>query len=142
MIAYYLEIRQLHIALAIATGALFLARGTLVLAGRAPLANQVVVRYLSYTIDTALLTAALMLLTMLRLSPLESTWLGAKILLLAVYVVAGSYALRRAATPRGRQRGFAVALLAYAMMLGIARAHDPRGWFTLLSSNASGFSPL
>lgn len=132
MIEFYPQVRLLHIALAIATGALFAARGLLVQSGKARLANHVAVRYLSYTIDTALLTAALMLLTMLRLSPLETGWLAAKISLLGFYIVLGSLALRRARTARVSRLCFLGALASYGLMFGIARAHDPLGWLRLL----------
>lgn len=134
MIEYYATIRTWHIGLALATGVLFALRGLLVLSGFAPLANHVATRYLSYSVDTALLTAALMLLTMLRLSPLSSPWLAAKIALLLAYVTFGSLALRRAATRSVQRWCFAGALLAYLLMLGIARAHDPSGWWLLLFS--------
>jgi uncharacterized membrane protein SirB2 len=134
MIKFYPEIRLIHIALAISTGVLFTLRGLLVQAGRAALANHVVVRYLSYTIDTALLTAALMLLTVLRLSPFDTPWLAVKIALLAVYVVLGSLALKRAPTPASRLACFVGALAAYGLMIGIARSHDPRGWLLWLGS--------
>lgn len=132
MIEFYPAIRQLHIALAVGTGALFALRGLLVLTGRAALANHAAVRYLSYTIDTALLTAALMLLSVLRLSPLQTPWLAAKITLLLAYVVLGSLALRRAPTAQARRLCFIGALACYGLMFGIARAHDPLGWLRLL----------
>jgi uncharacterized membrane protein SirB2 len=134
MIKFYPEIRLIHIALAISTGVLFTLRGLLVQAGRAALANHVVVRYLSYTIDTALLTAALMLLTVLRLSPFDTPWLAVKIALLAVYVVLGSLALKRARSASARLACFVGALAAYGLMIGIARSHDPRGWLLWLGS--------
>jgi uncharacterized membrane protein SirB2 len=134
MIEFYPDVRLAHIALAIATGALFTLRGLLVQTGHAALANHVVVRYLSYTIDTALLTAALMLLTMLRLSPLDTPWLAVKIALLVAYVVLGSLALKRAPTAASRRACFVGALAAYGLMIGIARSHDPRGWLLWLGS--------
>lgn len=134
MIEFYPDIRFAHIVLAVATGLLFATRGLLVQAGRAALANHVAVRYLSYTIDTALLTAALMLLTMLRLSPLNTPWLALKMGLLVAYVVLGSLALKRAPTPASRRACFIAALAVYGLMIGIARSHDPRGWLLWLGS--------
>lgn len=131
MIEFYPQIRLLHIALAAATGLLFLLRGLLVLGGREPVANHAAVRWLSYSIDTALLTAALMLLTVLHLSPLRTPWLAVKIVLLLAYIVAGSFALRRARTPRAKLACFITALACYLLMIGIARAHDPLGWLML-----------
>ena len=80
-----------------------------------------------------LLTAALMLATMLHQYPFVHGWLTAKVLLLVVYVVLGSYALKRGAT-RDRQGAgaFVAALLVYGFIISVARAHDPRGVFALL----------
>jgi len=113
------------------SGALFALRGAVMLAGQqrymaAPL------RYLSYTIDTVLLTAALMLATILHQYPFVHAWLTTKVLLLVVYVVLGSYALKRGATSTVRARAYVAALLVYAFIISIARAHDPRGVFALL----------
>lgn len=132
MIEYYLQIRHFHIGFAIATGVVFMLRGFLVLAGRESIANHTAIRYLSYSIDTALLTAALMLLTMLQLSPLSTPWLTVKIGLLIGYIVFGSYALRRARSRRAKLLCFLAALLIYVSMLGIARTHDPGGIWSLL----------
>ncbi len=64
MIEFYPQIKYLHIALVLASGVIFALRGAGVLAGmRWP--HWLPVRWTSYTVDTALLTAALMLLTML-----------------------------------------------------------------------------
>ena len=131
MIEFYQQIKWVHVAAVLASGALFALRGTAMLAGArwhmaAPL------RYLSYTIDTALLTAALMLATILRQYPFVHAWLTTKVLLLVVYVVLGSYALKRGATPAVRASSFVAALLVYAFIISVARAHDPRGLFALL----------
>jgi uncharacterized membrane protein SirB2 len=133
MIEYYLQIRNVHIACAIATGGLFLLRGVLVQARRESIANHGLVRYFSYGIDTALLTAALMLMTVLRLSPLATPWLAVKLALLVGYILLGSFALRRARSRSSKLLCFGGALLAYALMLGIARARDPGGWWLLLA---------
>ena len=57
-------------------------------------------RYLSYSIDTVLLTAALMLLTILPGAMFANGWLATKLVLLVAYVVLGSFALKRGRTPR------------------------------------------
>ena len=49
-----------------------------------------------------------------------------------VYVVLGSYALKRGATRFVRAWSFAAALSVYAFIISVARAHDPRGVFALL----------
>jgi uncharacterized membrane protein SirB2 len=130
MIEFYPEIKWMHVAAVLASGGLFAFRGMAMLAGArwymaAPL------RYLSYTIDTVLLTAAMMLATVLHQYPFVHAWLTVKVVLLVVYVVLGSYALKRGPTRAIRARAFVAALLVFAFIISVARAHDPRGMFIL-----------
>ncbi|HPA02225.1 MAG TPA: SirB2 family protein [Chiayiivirga sp.] len=128
MIEFYPQIKAAHIGFVLASGLLFALRGALVLLGlRWPLSAPV--RYLSYTIDTCLLTAALMLLAVLHLNPFTTAWLAVKLAMLLAYVVLGTMALRRA---RGRRAKFAfylAALAAFGFMYSVARAHHPLGMF-------------
>jgi uncharacterized membrane protein SirB2 len=127
MIAYYLEIKQVHHLCVLLSGALFAVRGALVLGGQS-WAMAAPLRWTSYAIDTTLLTAAFMLATLLRLDPLDNPWLGLKIGLLVVYVALGSYALKRGRTTRIRAACYTAAMLLYVAMIGIARARHPLGW--------------
>jgi uncharacterized membrane protein SirB2 len=118
-----------HIAAVIASGSLFALRGAGTLAGAswpmwAPL------RHLSYTIDTVLLTAALMLVTILHQYPFVQAWLTVKVLLLVVYILLGSLALRRGRTQSQRAWCLAAALLVYLFIVSVARAHHPLGSFS------------
>jgi uncharacterized membrane protein SirB2 len=131
MIEFYPQIKLVHIAAVLASGSLFALRGAAVQAG-AGWAMAAPLRYLSYTIDTVLLTAALMLLTVLKLQPLVNPWLLAKIALLIVYIVLGTMALKRARSRRARAVAYVAALLVYGMIISIARAHDPYGIFSRL----------
>lgn len=126
MLEFYLQIKMVHVASVLASGGLFAARGALVLGG-VGWANHALLRYLSYTIDTVLLTAALMLLTALKLNPFVVPWLSVKLALLVVYVVLGSLALKRARTRRARALFYAAALATFAFMYFVARAHHPLG---------------
>ena len=131
MMEFYPQIKHAHIGLALLSGALFAVRGALLLAGlRWP--NAAPVRYLSYTIDTALLTAAMMLLTILPGALYANGWLAMKLALLVVYVVLGVFALRRGRTRRARALCYVAALLVFAQMYFIARTHHPLGVFYLL----------
>lgn len=131
MIEFYPQIKHAHIGLALLSGALFAIRGALLLAGqRWP--NAAPVRYTSYTIDTALLTAAMMLLTILPGALYANGWLAVKLTLLVLYVVLGVFALRRGRTRRTRAICYVAALLAFAQMYFIARTHHPFGVFYLL----------
>ena len=126
MLAFYFEIKMVHVAAVLASGGLFALRGALVLAG-VKWAMAAPLRYLSYTIDTVLLTAALMLLTALKLNPFVVPWLSVKLALLVVYVVLGSLALKRARSRRARAIWYAAALATFAFMYFVARAHHPLG---------------
>jgi uncharacterized membrane protein SirB2 len=122
-----------HIAAVILSGLLFLMRGGAVQLG-ASWAMAAPLRYLSYTIDTVLLTAALMLATIIHQFPFVQGWLTAKVLLLVVYVVLGSFALKRGRTRAVRTSCWIAALLVYLFIFSIARAHNPLGIIALLMS--------
>ena len=128
--AFYPQVREVHILAVILSGSLFALRGGCAITGmRWPRAAPV--RYLSYTIDTTLLTAALMLVTMLPAAMFANHWLTVKLCFVVLYVVLGIATMR--ARRRGMQAVFYVAaLLAYATAFGIARAHHPLGWWLLL----------
>jgi uncharacterized membrane protein SirB2 len=130
MIEFYHQIKWVYVAAVLTSGGLFALRGVAMFAGArwhmaAPL------RYLSYTIDTVLLTAAMMLATMLHQYPFVHGWLTVKVSLLVMYVVLGSYALKRGATRVVRGLSFVAALAVYGFIISVARAHDPRGIFAL-----------
>jgi uncharacterized membrane protein SirB2 len=132
MIEFYPEIKAVHIAAVIASGLLFLLRGGAVQLG-AWWAMAAPLRYLSYTIDTVLLTAALMLATIIHQFPFVQGWLTAKVLLLVVYIVLGSFALKRGRTRAVRTSCWIAALLVYLFIVSIARAHNPLGIIALLT---------
>lgn len=132
MLEFYPQIKVVHIACVVASIALFALRGTLVLAGRERVAHWLPLRWLSWSIDTALLSAALMLLTILPGAMFANHWLSVKVALLPVYIVLGSLALRRGRSRAARTGFFIAALVAFSLMYGIARAHHPLGWLWLL----------
>jgi uncharacterized membrane protein SirB2 len=126
LLEFYAQIKWVHVFAVIASGSLFALRGAGVLAGGhwpmwAPL------RYLTYTVDTVLLTAALMLATLLHQYPFVHGWLTAKVCLLVVYIVLGSFALKRAPTRRARAWFYVAALGVFLFIVSIARAHHPLG---------------
>jgi uncharacterized membrane protein SirB2 len=132
VIEFYPQIKTAHVLAVLCSGALFLLRGALVQAG-APAAARVAMaaptRYLSYAVDTALLTAALMLLTILPAAVFANGWLWVKLALLVAYVVLGTLALRRGRTPAARRACYVAALAVFGFMLTVARAHQPLGAF-------------
>ncbi len=133
MIEFYPQIKLVHVAAIMASGSLFAVRGAALLAGlRWPLWAPV--RYLSYSIDTVLLTAAMMLLTILPGSLFSNGWLTVKVVLVVAYIVFGILALgQRHARSRARRALFYVAaLLTFLQIYCIARTHHPLGALSLL----------
>ena len=134
MIEYYAQIKWMHVAAVLASGTLFALRGLLLQLGAAGFANALPVRLASYAIDTVLLTAALMLFTILPHAVFANGWLALKLGLLPVYVGLGIIALRKGRTPQVRLACWLASLGVYATMLGIARAHHPLGWLWITGS--------
>jgi uncharacterized membrane protein SirB2 len=132
MIEFYPQILFVHVLAISLSGGLFALRGLGILAG-ARWPQAVVVRYLSYTIDTVLLTAALMLVTILPAAMFANHWLTVKLVLVVVYVVLGVFALRRGRTRTIRTACYFAALLVFTTIIGIARMHHPMGWLLLLA---------
>ena len=126
MESFYPEIRSIHIGAVALSGLLMLLRG---LAHNWLGAKWVMawpVKALSYTIDTVLLTAALMLMTIIQQFPFVDGWLTMKVLLLVVYIMLGYRALR-GRTARSRWTSLAAAALVYGFIITVARAHSPLG---------------
>lgn len=126
MIEFYPQIKLVHVVAVLASGGLFLLRGFAVQANQR-WSMAAPVRFLSYGIDIVLLSAALMLIAILPSVVFSNGWLWAKLVLLIVYIVLGSFALKRARTLRARAVCFGAALLVYAAMFTIARTHHPLG---------------
>lgn len=127
MFEYYVEIRLVHISAALASGGLFLLRGLALYSGFS-WARTAPLRYLSYTIDTVLLTAALMLMTIVGQYPFADAWLTVKVLAVVVYIALGIVAFR---TGRSRPLGWVAwiaALAVFGFIYTVARAHHPLGF--------------
>lgn len=129
MDAYYFEIRNLHIAAALASGGLFLIRALALnlLAAGWPLAKPV--RRASYVVDATLLAAALMLMPITRQYPVADAWLTMKVIvLLPAYILLGYQALR-AERRAVRLAASAGAASAFLLIYSVARTHSPLGPF-------------
>lgn len=118
-----------HIAFVIASVTLFAARGLGVLTGQAWPMRQVW-RGVSVWVDVALLSAGGALWYLLQFNPWHDHWLGAKLVLLVVYIGLGSYALKRAPTRAAKAAFFVAALGCVAFMASIAISHHPLGWWS------------
>lgn len=128
MSQYYLALRNVHIACALLTIALFVLRGGLMIAESRWLQNPVL-RFLPHVIDTVLLSTALMLLGIVHQYPFVHGWLTVKVVLLVVYIVLGSIAIKRGRTRTERVVAFVAALATVGFIYTVARAHHPLGIF-------------
>ena len=128
MEVYYLEIRAVHIGAVILSGAVLLLRGVVHNLLNASWVMGWPIRTLSYTVDTILLTAAVMLMTIVRQVPLVDSWLTIKVMLVLVYILLGYTALR-GVNARIRWVSLGAAALTYCFIITIARAHHPLGIF-------------
>lgn len=132
MLELYPEIRTVHITAVLTSGALFALRGVgLMLGAKWPLITPV--RYLTYTVDTILLTAALMLMTIIHQYPFVHLWLTVKVILLVVYITLGAMAFRSGQSTLSRFKFWLLALLIYLFIISVARAHHPLGIFLPVS---------
>ena len=126
MIEFYPQIRLVHIAAVFASVGLFFLRGLGLFAGaRWPRAWPV--RLLAYTVDTTLLTAALMLSSIIRQYTFVHAWLTVKVVLLVVYVALGAFAFWGRAGRGARLACWLAALAVYGYIYTVARAHHPLG---------------
>lgn len=131
MMTFYPAIKHLHMAVALTSGSLFALRGAgLLLGQRWP--KHAVVRYLSYSVDTILLTAALFLLTLLPAALFANGWLVVKVGLVIAYIAMGMLAFQSDRAIRSRFVLWLLALLCFTQVYGIARAHHPLGWLLWL----------
>ena len=123
----YFWLLPAHIGLVCMSVTFFAARGLGVLADHCwPMAEWA--RRGSALLDTALLGTGGTLWWVLQFNPLHDLWLGTKLLLLPVYIVLGSMALKRAPTLRMKVGYFIASLVCVAFMASIAVKHHPLGF--------------
>ena len=113
-------------AAAAASGTFFLARG-LAVQLRARWPHAAPARYLSYLVDTVLLAAGVTLVTILPRAMFANGWLIVKLVFVALYIVLGTLALKRARTRTGKLLGLLGALATFALIVTIAVSHSPLG---------------
>jgi uncharacterized membrane protein SirB2 len=124
----YLYVKHFHVFCVAMSLALFLFRGALMFADSKWLKNPLV-RFTPHVVDTLLLTSALWLMTLVRQYPFVQAWLTVKVVLLVVYIVLGTFALKRGRTKFQRGVYFVLAVLVFLFMVSVARLHQPLGWF-------------
>ena len=129
----YLTLKYLHTSSALASLALFVTRGTWMMATRERL-QQRWVKVMPHVVDTVLLVSAIALVW--QLGGLETlraqSWLIAKIVALLAYIVLGSVALKHGRTQRIRVAAFFAAIAVFGYIVSVAVAKSPWGFVNWL----------
>jgi len=123
----YLALRSFHETCVALSVAGFALRGAAGLADARWVRGRLA-RSLPHVVDTALLTSALMLVTMLRINPFATPWLLAKITGLVAYIGLGVLALRPTAGERVRAAAWVAALVVAGWIVSVAFTKTPWGW--------------
>jgi uncharacterized membrane protein SirB2 len=114
----------IHITCVILSFSLFFLRGIWLMRG-SPIMHQRWVKFAPHSVDTVLLTSAILLTWQLGYSPTNSPWLAAKIVALLIYIALGMLAFRFAKTNGLRLAAWIAALLTFAYIVAAAITHDP-----------------
>lgn len=130
MTVSYAAIRQLHVAAAALSLALFILRAAWMLASPARLQMRWV-KIAPHCVDTVLLASALWLAWQLGAAGTRG-WLAAKVIGVLVYIVAGAIALKRGRTRGVRIAALIVALATFGYIVSVALTKSALGFLTWL----------
>lgn len=117
---------KLHISTVVASLLLFVARGIGV-QRQHHWPMQGAARWWSVVIDTLLLSAGIGLWIVANHNPVHEPWLALKLFLVVLYIVLGSFALKRAPTLTGKRWCFLAALLTILFVASVALRRSPWG---------------
>ncbi|VXC10147.1 Protein SirB2 [Burkholderia sp. 8Y] len=123
---YFLPLRALHMTCAGLSIAGFVLRWIWMLMDSRLLAARVT-KIVPHVVDTLLLVSAVALVANIGFGP-NAAWLSAKIAGLVVYIVLGTFALKRGRTKGARAVFGVLAILVFAFIASVARTHDPLGF--------------
>lgn len=121
----YADWKTIHLTMVVASVAGFLLRFGLRFAAPRLLRSRLL-RIVPHVVDTLLLASAIAMV--LIAWPSVPGWIRAKIVGLLVYIVAGSYALKRARRPASIAIALLVAMAAVAYIVATAYSKNPWGF--------------
>ncbi len=122
--AYYGLLKQFHLTTITVTLVLFVLRGLWMMTASSRLQARWV-RIVPHVNDALLLSSGIGLAVMIQQYPLMHGWLTAKFFALILYIVLGTYALKRGKTRGQRSAAWFAALLVFGYMVAVAITHDP-----------------
>ena len=120
----YAAIKQVHMAAAGVSLALFVLRGAWRFASPERLAARWV-RVVPHVIDTVLLASALWLAW--HIGSGAAPWIAAKVVALVAYILLGTIALKRGRSPAIRAGAFFAALATFGYIVSVAVTKSPWG---------------
>lgn len=120
----YPLLKHLHVTCAALSFTGFFVRGLWMLR-QSPRLQQTWVKVLPHIIDTMLLGSAIIMAVLLHISPLEHTWLAAKIVALLLYILLGAVALKRGKTLRTRATAWCLSLCVFGYIVSVAITKSP-----------------
>jgi len=123
----YFTVKALHQTAVALSLAGFFARGLGGLAGAAWVRSRAA-KSVPHVVDTVLLLSALTLAWMLRLNPLTTPWLAAKIVALLVYIGLGLVALNPRRALKLRVAAWLAALASFGYIVSVALTKSPLGF--------------
>jgi len=124
MIQYLLPLHVLCIVISLL---LFIWRGLSMWVGK-PLTTLLWRRTVPDKVDTLLLASGIGMAFLLSISPLDTSWLAAKIGGLLAYILLGVIALKDDLNPRLKRCCFIAALGMFAYIIAVARTMSPIPW--------------
>lgn len=127
---FYLPIKTLHISLALLSLTGFVIRGWWAIIGSSHLQLHWV-KIAPHLVDTLLLTTAILLMIILGQHPGNQAWITTKLIALVFYIGFGTLAIKRAPTAKSRAIFFALAILTFVFIIGVAITHHPASWLRL-----------
>ena len=90
------------------------------------------VKIAPHIIDTFLLVSAIILVVQMRISPLEHSWLMAKIIALLMYIGIGTVALKRGRSKQIRVFAWLLGLATFMYIVAVAFTKSILGWFVFI----------
>lgn len=123
----YLPLKHLHMTAAILSLLFFAIRSYWSVTNSATLQKKVV-RVLPHVIDSIFLGCGIALAGMLGQAALQP-WLLSKIVLLIVYILVGSVAIKHGRTAKTRGIAALIAIGIFVYIIGIAMNRSPLSWF-------------
>lgn len=116
--------KLIHVGCVVLSGTGFIVRFLLLLRESGLLRTRIM-RVVPHVVDTCLLAAAIAMLIILRVDPLQVEWLSAKVFGLAAYIATGMIAMRIARPGPVRLIAFGGALACFGYVIAVALTKNP-----------------